>query len=113
MNLATCNRVFRSVIPFLAWPGRAPGADDRPTPAVQWVSLPGNGTFDLERPLGCRLQCTRGSIWVTHSGDGRDIVVEAGSSFIGDRKVPMFIQALGAAEFCIDRAEGDAHAPWS
>lgn len=105
MNLAACHRVFWSVIPFLARPERALRADDRRAGAIQWVSLRGNGTFDLERPWGCRLQCIRGSIWITHAGDGRDVVLEAGSSFVADRKEPMFIQALGAAEFGIDSAE--------
>lgn len=105
MTLAAGNNAFWPVFSFLRWVERARRADNWCAGAVQRVSLPGNGTFGLERPFGYRLQCIRGSIWITHSGDGRDIVVEAGSSFIGDRHEPMFIQALGAAELSIDRGE--------
>src|SRR4051812_36276767 len=76
-------------------------ADIRRATAVEVVVLPMNGTFDVQRSYGCRIECLRGSIWIPHRGDGRDLVVEAGSSFIGDREAPMFIQALLPAEFRI------------
>ena len=93
--------IFRSVTRLLAHPHRAHRTDTRRAATVQVVTLPKNGTFDVERPAGCRIECVRGSIWITHLGDGRDVVVEAGSSFIGDRQAPMFIQALAAAQFSV------------
>ena len=65
------------------------------------VSLPMNGTFDVEQASGRRIRCVRGSLWITHWGDGRDLVLGPGSSFVGDRETPMFIQALTPAEFTI------------
>jgi len=70
----------------------------------QLVSLPMNGTFSVERPQGCRVECVRGSLWITHIGDDRDVVVEAGSSFIGDRESPMFVQALAPTQFMVTGA---------
>jgi hypothetical protein len=98
MNL-TAPTIFQSLARFLALPHRAHQADIRRVAAVQVVLLPMNGTFDVERSCGCRIECVRGSIWITHIGEGRDVVVEAGSSFSGDREGPMFIQALVPAEF--------------
>jgi len=67
-----------------------------------------NGTVSIERPQGCRVQCVRGSVWITHVGDGRDVVVEAGTTFIGDRQAPMFIQALAPTEFIVTGAQPTA-----
>ena len=95
----TAPALFQYLVRFFAQPLRVHRADTRRAAAVQVVSLPMNGTFDVERAYGCRIHCIRGSIWITHIGDGRDVVVEAGSSFTGDREAPMFIQALVPAEF--------------
>jgi len=96
----TVSGIFQSLPRFLATPRLA--TDRRFAPA-QVVSLPMNGSIDVERALGCRIHCVRGSIWITHLGDGRDAVVEAGSSFVGDRETPMWIQALLPAEFTLER----------
>ena len=93
----------RFLAPFTVM-GRARTRHDA---SVQLVSLPLNGTFDVERPFGCCIQCLRGSIWITHVGDGRDVVIAAGTSFIGDRCAPMFIQALVPAEFSVASKPAD------
>jgi hypothetical protein len=92
--------IFQSLARFLATPPRATLRRFAPAHAV---SLPMNGNIDLEQAYGCRIHCVRGSIWITHLGDGRDLVVEAGSSFVGDRETPMWIQALLPAEFTLER----------
>ena len=94
----TAAMLFPSLARVLAHPHRVLQAETRSAGAGRVVSLPANGTLDVERPHGCRIECIRGSIWITHIGDGRDVVIEAGSSFTGDREVPMFIQALVPAQ---------------
>lgn len=96
--------IFQSLASGLTRHDRTYRADVRRAAAVQVVSLPMNGTFSVERPQGCRVQCVRGSVWITHIGDGRDLVVEAGTTFIGDRGAPMFVQALAPTEFIVTGA---------
>lgn len=96
--------ILQSLACCLARHDRMHRADMRRA-AVQVVSLPMNGTVSIERPQGCRVRCVRGSIWITHIGDGRDVVVGAGTSFIGDREAPMFIQALTPTEFIVTGAQ--------
>lgn len=95
--------LFQFLTRLFAQPNHARRADMRRDAAVQVVSLPMNGTFDVDQPFGCRIECVGGSIWMTHIGDGRDVVVNAGSSFVADRQAPMFIQALAPAEFRVSR----------
>ena len=101
----TASDLVHSPFCRLVRPGRLPQASAHRAAAVRVVVLPMNGTFDVERPYGCGIQCVRGSLWITHIGDGRDVVVEAGSSFIGDRDRPMFVQALTPAEFVVARVD--------
>ena len=97
--------IFQFLASYLAQHDRKHRADVRRTAAVQLKSLPMNGTLSVERPQGCRIQCVRGSVWITHIGDGRDVVVEAGTTFVGDREAPMFIQALAPTEFIVTGAQ--------
>lgn len=100
--------IFQSLASYLTQHDRRHRADVRPDGAVQVVSLPMNGTLSVERPLGCRVQCVHGSVWITHIGDGRDVVVDAGTTFIGDREAPMFIQALAPTELIVTGAQPKA-----
>ena len=68
--------IFQSLACHLTRHDRSHRADVRRAAAVQLVSLPMNGTVSVERPHGCRVQCARGSAWITHIGDGRDIVFD-------------------------------------
>ncbi len=104
MNIPIPN-TFQSLASYLTQHDRARRADVRRAAAVQVVSLTRNGTVCVERPQGCCVQCVRGSVWITHIGDGRDVVVEAGTTFIGDREAPMFIQALAPTEFIVTGAQ--------
>jgi hypothetical protein len=97
--------IFQSLASYLSRHDRTHRADVRRAAAVQVVSLPMNGTVSVERPQACRGQCVRGSVWITHIGDGRDVVVEAGTTFVGDRDAPMFIQALAPTEFIVTGAQ--------
>jgi hypothetical protein len=72
--------------------------------AEQVMTLPVNGTFQIPSPHGCRVECGRGSLWITQYGDCKDVVVNAGSHWVVDRDLPMLIQALEPAQFKVSRA---------
>ena len=103
--------LFQSLTRFLAMshPGERANVQ-RSAKTAQVVLLPMNGTFDVEQPYRRQIQCLRGSIWITQIGDARDVVVTAGSSYIAERRAPIFIQALVPAEFEVapGRCAGEA-----
>jgi hypothetical protein len=72
----------------------APRTPARPTPIV---SLHKSQLFGLGARRGQTVECLEGSLWLTFDYDRRDIVVEAGQTFIVDSDAPGWIQALSAA----------------
>jgi len=59
--------------------------------------LPNGRTLILSAPLGQRVECLGGSVWITLDGDPRDIIVEAGQAFTADRNQRALIHALEAS----------------
>lgn len=55
-------------------------------------------TLVVPRPMHREIVCLRGSLWITHDGDPRDITLEAGQSYRADRNARMLVQALDSAE---------------
>lgn len=53
--------------------------------------------------LGCRpsatIVCNEGCLWITHDGDTRDVVLDAGQSHRVDRPTRILIMALQAASW--------------
>jgi hypothetical protein len=49
------------------------------------VALKAHGLFDIRDGEGLTVSCTNGVVWITQSEDSRDIIVEAGQSFVLDR----------------------------
>ena len=58
------------------------------------VSLDKGSLLSIASPLGCRIECVRGSIWITHDGDLRDMTLSARDSHLADRRARMLVQAL-------------------
>ena len=69
--------------------GRARHRLNRPAMALQK-----NALLSIARPLGCRIDCIQGGIWITHDGDARDILLSSGEHHIGDRRSRLIVQAL-------------------
>ena len=61
------------------------------------ITLAADQFVKLDEAVGVRLVSRCGSIWITQDGDSRDIVLEAGDSFVLDRAGPSIVQALGPA----------------
>ena len=57
----------------------------------------------VQRPLNRAVECLRGTLWVTHDGDPKDVVLEAGQTYLPERDARMLVQALSAAEFRVTR----------
>lgn len=53
--------------------------------------------LEVKQPLGVTIECLGGSVWVTLDGDSRDVVLDAGQSFVVDRNQRTLLQALDAA----------------
>jgi hypothetical protein len=49
------------------------------------VEIKARQLFDIRDGEGLAVTCTNGVIWITQSEDNRDIIVQAGQSFILDR----------------------------
>jgi hypothetical protein len=52
-------------------------------------------------PLGRRIECLSGSLWVTQDGDRRDIVLAPGQSFVFDRSEGVLVSALGDSRYLL------------
>lgn len=53
----------------------------------------------LENACGTRVQCRSGTLWITIDNDRRDVVLEAGESFVLDSQASTLVQAImGMAE---------------
>ena len=55
----------------------------------------------VHRPIGQRVECVLGSLWVTQDGDQRDIVLSPGESFAFDRRGDALISALADSRFLL------------
>jgi hypothetical protein len=43
------------------------------------------------------LRCSRGSLWITHDGDPKDVILLAGESYRAEREDAMHVMALQAS----------------
>lgn len=66
---------------------------------VRQVFLDKRRIYRLARPLGCRIECIAGVLWITHDRDCKDVFLEAGQQHVSDRRTPMLVQALEASHF--------------
>jgi hypothetical protein len=73
------------------------------------LSLQPQAMFSVPDAAGVQVHCRRGSVWITLDGDGRDLVLQAGDSFVTPEHRRVLIYALGPA--CISvMAPAPAHA---
>jgi hypothetical protein len=52
---------------------------------------------------GWTVHAVAGTVWITQDGDVRDIVLEAGQSFVLDRKHPAILSPLNEAQIVLER----------
>lgn len=66
-------------------------------PAMTPLALGRAATRWLRRPRGWVVDCEAGTLWLTHDGEPRDIVLEAGQSHRCDHDGRLAIHALDDA----------------
>lgn len=87
MSLIT---VFRKWVRILA------PAFATPLPSIRCIErrLAGGESASYDNAAGRVLCCLAGSLWITHDGDPRDVIVEAGGSYRVTRRERMIVHAL-------------------
>jgi Protein of unknown function (DUF2917) len=68
------------------------------------VNLPRKAMLGIEDGRGMRLEVTAGKVWLTQSGDLRDVFLGPGDGFVIDRAGRTLVQALDATELRLDAA---------
>lgn len=68
-------------------------------------------TVSVQRPNGLEVACLQGTLWITHDGDVKDVVLERGQRYVADRNARMLVHALDAAELRLLRAQGRVGLP--
>lgn len=73
----------------------------RPCGDVALHQLAAGSIVAVKQPLGKRIECLEGCLWVTQDNDVRDVVVGAGQAVTIDREQHVLIQALEPARLRI------------
>ncbi|MEP7302624.1 MAG: DUF2917 domain-containing protein [Caldimonas sp.] len=67
----------------------------------------------VHHPIGHRVECVTGSLWVTQDGDPRDIILTPGESFAFDHDGDALISALDESRFLLlERCATSTAAHW-
>jgi hypothetical protein len=97
MNIATGVLTAQSLTGWFRT-GHASRRTIRVVPATQGpLTIDKGATLVVERPLGTEVTCVSGSLWITHDGDVKDILIEAGDTYRSDRFSRMLVHGLGAS----------------
>ncbi len=98
MNLAISSPLdaaAHSLASLFLW--RAPSGC-RPQPAAltpaDTQTLQKGALLAVLDPLQHRVECLGGSVWITHDGDSKDIILDAGQNYQAERNSRMLIYAL-------------------
>jgi hypothetical protein len=63
-------------------------------PDAQERHLSAHAAMRVERALGRTVACLAGTLWITHDGDCRDVILTAGCRHRCDRNTRLIVQAL-------------------
>jgi hypothetical protein len=91
MNLALAPWFRRAPAPAIT---RRPGASAGPSSQL----LHKNATLDVRNPMGVTVECIYGSLWLTHDGDCKDIILEAGQRYSSATRARLLVHALDTAQ---------------
>jgi Protein of unknown function (DUF2917) len=99
MTTASHSRDFQTlaalVHPLTRW--LRPRAASASRPAAWTVSLQRHETRALANFECGTIECIDGCIWLTHDGDCRDVLLEAGQSHVSDRGARLLIHAVACS----------------
>ncbi len=57
-----------------------------------------NSTLVVRNPMGVTVECIQGSLWLTHDGDCKDIILEAGQRYSSATRGRLLVHALDTAQ---------------
>ena len=75
-------------------------------PAGETLILRDAQHLQLHGAHGWTVHALAGAVWITQDGDIRDVVLQAGDSFVLDRDGPALFSALREARICLVRDTG-------
>ena len=70
------------------------------------IRLQKNQSMKIAGAVGWSVTALSGTVWITQDRDVRDVVLEAGQSFVLDRNASALIWPLAASEICVTRDAG-------
>lgn len=77
------------------------------------ILLPDQETMSIDPvPKNLRIVCRSGRIWLTQSGDSRDVLLRAGESFTTTRRGQLVLWALADARLAISARAQEAALGW-
>lgn len=78
----------------------APATTHRPVASAGPSSqlLHKTATLVVRNPLGVTVECIQGSLWLTHDGDCKDIILEAGQRYSSATRARLLVHALDTAQ---------------
>lgn len=91
MNLALAAWFRRAPAPATT---RRPVASAGPSSQL----LHKNATLVVRNPMGVTVECIQGSLWLTHGGDCKDIILEAGQRYSSATRGRPLVHALDTAQ---------------
>ena len=62
-----------------------------------------NATLVVRDPMGVTVECIQGSLWLTHDGDCKDIILEAGQRYSSATRGRLLVHALEPAQVRLAR----------
>ena len=60
----------------------------------QPVAMKKDALLSIDRPLGMRIECLQGILWITQDSDPRDLILFPGEHLVVDRGPRVIVQAL-------------------
>ena len=93
----------RAALPFglPRWHRPAPARHTGPAPAVTHcfaLQLDAGRSESVPQAASCvMVRCIDGRLWITHDGDPKDVVLDAGESYSSPRPATMLVHAVRAS----------------
>ena len=74
--------------------------------APQDIRLAARAIHAIHDAAGVQLRCLEGALWLTLDHDTRDVILEAGQTYIGTEHRRALVYALGDARFSQEALQG-------
>ncbi len=58
------------------------------------MAMQKNALLSIAKPLGSRIDCIRGCLWLTRDGDPVDTILSAGEHWVAEGRPRLIVQAL-------------------